>query len=62
MRIYRIFCTKELNRPGTLIKYQEDGKDKISLLGDFNKNGGVCGCCSQMRSQMIVKAYAILYY
>ena len=43
------FCTENLNRSGTQIEVQDFNdltKQDVYLIGDINKLGGVCDCCS----------------
>ena len=52
------FCGRGLNLPGTLIEFELDGKLERRLIGDIDTNGGICGCCADVRGNMVVTRYA----
>lgn len=54
------FCGRELNRVGTIIEIRI-GKDlKQYLIGDINKNGGVCDDCMDFDKEVVITRYKFL--
>jgi len=48
------FYHSELCRPGVLIKIKNEDEVEQYLIGDINKAGGVCDCCSSFNNDTIV--------
>ena len=57
----RSFSGRKLNRPGTLIEVEEDGKVETYLIGHVNTNRGVCDDCTMFGPQAIVRRYAVVW-
>ena len=54
------FCGAKLNKSGTLIEVEEDGKFVKYLIGNINESGGLCDDC-HIPDDVIVKRYKIVY-
>ena len=52
------FRSLGLNKPGTLIKLEDDS---IHLIGSINEIAGVCDDCVEFNSKTIIKEYAVVY-
>lgn len=65
------FVEDGLNQPGVLVKYKtkihevprdrEYNDEQIALIGDVSPEGGSCGCCSDIRPDTLIVAYAVIY-
>ena len=52
------FMSSTLNKPGVLIKTQED---KEYLIGNINQAFGTCGCCEALKNNTVIVAYCIVW-
>ncbi len=55
------FCGMGLNKAGTLIEVELDGKTQVLLIGHINNLRGVCDDCTMFEPNTIVKRYKIVW-
>jgi hypothetical protein len=54
------FVGRKLNKPGTLIEVETNGKIQRYLIGDINTLRGVCDDCVSFDNPTIVKRYKVI--
>lgn len=52
------FTSRGLAKPGVQIR-TADGNEY--LIGDINTQGGVCDCCTEVKSYTVVVAYRVVW-
>jgi len=55
------FCGKNLNRAGTLIEFEEDGKLQQMMIGTINELGGSCDDCRGINDNTVILRYKVLW-
>lgn len=56
------FHGANLNKPGTIIEFEKDGKIVHKLIGDMNCLGGVCDDCRGIQDETIILRYRTIKY
>jgi hypothetical protein len=55
------FCGRHLNRAGTLIEYEKDGKLTYMIIGHINELGGSCDDCRGINNDTVILRYKVLW-
>ncbi len=55
------FCGRNLNRPGVLIEFEENGQRFKHLIGEINQLGGVCDDCRAFGDETIILRYRVIW-
>lgn len=55
------FCGHSLNRAGTVIEFEEEGKICQMMIGTINELGGSCDDCRGISDETIILRYKILW-
>jgi hypothetical protein len=55
------FRGKGLNKAGTVIEYEENGKTQRMMIGDINEIGGVCDDCRGISDDAIILRYIVVW-
>jgi hypothetical protein len=55
------FCGQDLNRAGTVIEFEDEGKLCQMMIGTINELGGSCDDCRGISNETIILRYKVLW-